>query len=215
MVTRAGKGKTELQDEKPVMAEDSARTGDDNLGLIVGWNMKRLRSRLNLSLESLAKLSGVSRAMLGQIETGRSVPTINVVWKIARAFNVPFSTLIATPDTDQVRVLPASEAKILTSITGDFSSRALFPFGTERRAEFYELRLKANGVEDAEPHALGTTENLVVVHGAMEIEVAGLVKKLGPGDAIVFQADQPHIYRNPAKEEVLAYLVMTYVEPAN
>jgi transcriptional regulator with XRE-family HTH domain len=195
-------------------SEPEARAPTDNLGLIVGQNMKRLRSRRGHSLEALAKLSGVSRAMLGQIETGRSVPTINVVWKIACAFDVPFSTLIATPNAEQIRVIPAKEAKVLTSASGDFSSRALFPFDGERRTEFYELHLKGRGCEDAEPHASGTTENLVVVQGVLEIDVAGQQKRLEPGDAILFAADQPHSYRNPGAEEAVAYLVMTYVEPA-
>jgi mannose-6-phosphate isomerase-like protein (cupin superfamily) len=93
------------------------------------------------------------------------------------------------------------------------STRALFPYDGERRTEFYELRLKAHGIEEAEPHALGTTENLVVVRGQMEIEIGDQHRLLGPGDAILFQADQPHAYRNPSDEEALAYLVMTYVEP--
>jgi transcriptional regulator with XRE-family HTH domain len=192
---------------------EAGAQGGENMGLVVGLNMKRLRSRRNLSLEALAKISGVSRAMLGQIETGRSVPTINVVWKIARAFDVPFSTLIATPDAEAIRMMPAKEGKLLTSSTGEFSSRALFPFDAERRTEFYELRLKGHGTEEAEPHAPGTTENLVVVRGRLDMEIAGQHRELGPGDAIMFHADQPHIYRNPAKDELLAYLVMTYVEP--
>src|SRR4029077_4639526 len=62
---------------------------------ILGANRGRLRTRRGLSLERLARASGVSRAMLGQVELGKSTPTINVVWKIARALGVSFSTLIA------------------------------------------------------------------------------------------------------------------------
>lgn len=185
---------------------------DANLGLIVGQNIHRLRSRRNLSMEALAKLSGVSRAMLSQIELGRSVPTINVVWKIARAFGLPFSSLIATRDTARIRVLRADDSKVLSSSAGTFSSRALFPFDGERRTEFYELRLKALSEEKADGHAAGTMENLVVVHGALEVEIAGEIQHLGPGDAILFVADQPHVYRNPSRTEMLAYLVMTYVD---
>jgi DNA-binding XRE family transcriptional regulator len=98
--------------EAQTPAIDAAPSPNDNLGIVVGHNIKRLRSRRNLSLEALAKLSGVSRAMLGQIETGRSVPTINVVWKIACAFDVPFSTLIASPNSESIRVFPANGARI-------------------------------------------------------------------------------------------------------
>jgi transcriptional regulator with XRE-family HTH domain len=186
-----------------------------DLGAVVGLNIKRLRAGRNLSLEALARLSNVSRAMLGQIETGRSVPTINVVWKIAQAFEVPFSTLIAAPGLERIRVMPAAGSKLLTSASGVFSSRALFPFDGERRTEFYELRLLAGGTETAEAHAVGTKENLVVARGSMEISIGEDVRLLGTGDAILFDADQPHAYRNPGKDETVAYLVMTYVEAAS
>jgi transcriptional regulator with XRE-family HTH domain len=210
---------TAEQDEEAVQETNSNVAGrvgahppTENLGLIVGQNMKRLRARRNLTLDALARASGVSRAMLGQIETGRSVPTINVVWKIAAAFDIPFATLISTPSTDKVHVFPAQGARVLTSASGDFTSRALFPFDGQRRAEFYELRLKAHGVELAEPHALGTMENLIVSHGRLDIEIGSQTRQLGPGDAILFQADRPHAYKNPTNEETVAYLVMTYVD---
>jgi mannose-6-phosphate isomerase-like protein (cupin superfamily) len=101
---------------------------------------------------------------------------------------------------------------VLTSASGDFTSRALFPFDGQRRPEFYELRLKAHGVEEAEPHPAGTMENLVVSHGHLVIEIGAHTKELGAGDAILFQADKPHSYRNPTNEETIAYLVMAYVD---
>jgi len=38
-------------------------------------------------------------------------------------------------------------------------------------------------------------------------------KLLGEGDAILFQADVPHRYRNMRSVEAALYLVMTYVNP--
>jgi len=204
----------EQRGEKPHEDElRPAKAGVENLGAIVGQNIKRLRLRRNLSLEAVSKLSGVSRAMLGQVELGRSVPTINVVWKIAHAFDVPFSTLIATQQAEQMRVLRADQSKILFSASKNFSSRALFPFDGERRVEFYEIRLTGGSTEQAEAHVTGTTENLVVVKGTLEISVGDETQRLSAGDAIVFEADKPHAYHNVSKTEVVAYLVMSYVEP--
>ena len=93
-----------------------------------------------------------------------------------------------------------------------FSSRALFPFDEPRRVEFYELRLSAGSVEDADGHPPGTSENLVVTAGTVEIDVAGDTHKLETGDSILFEADTPHAYRNPGKVEGVMYLVMTYAE---
>jgi transcriptional regulator with XRE-family HTH domain len=184
----------------------------DDSAPAVGGNLRRLRVKRGLSLERLARHSGVSRTMLSQIELGQSAPTITTLWKIARSLGVTFSALIARGDDSAARVLKPGAAKLLTNQDGSFTSRALFPFGEPRRAEFYELRLKARGLEEASPHPPGTTENLVVTAGAVQIEVAGTSYELDAGDAILFIADVPHTYRNRGAAEAVMYLVMTYTE---
>lgn len=196
--------------DSPVPFRRGAAPKSDDLGIVVGENLRRMRARRNLSLDGLAKLSGVSRAMLNQIELGRSAPTINLVFKIARAFEVPFSALLTSAEPPTSKVLRAGESKVLKSASGTFSTRALFPADANRKVEFYELRLAPGAVEDAEAHAPGTTENLVVVEGALEVEIGDDARVLATGDAIMFEADRPHVYRNPSKSAALAYLVMTY-----
>jgi transcriptional regulator with XRE-family HTH domain len=189
----------------------SKEAGGD-LTPVVGENLRRLRTQRGLSLEKLAQQSGVSRAMLGQIELGQSAPTINVLWKIASGLGVTFSALITAQQRSGPLVLRAQQARLLTSSDRKFSSRALFPVNEPRRVEFYELRLSPGGVEQAEPHAAGTVENLVVAEGAVEIEVGGQRHSLDAGDAIMFEADSPHVYRNRARGESIMYLVMTYAD---
>jgi len=192
----------------------AAISSSDELPAIVGSNLRRLRTRRGLSLERLASISGVSRAMLGQIETGKSVPTISLLWKVATSLDVPFSALIAAEDTNSTVVLKREKAKILESSQGRFTSRALFPFDEKRKAEFYELRIAPKHVEESEAHAVGTIENLTVAKGRVEIELNGArTELLAEGDSIFFKADVPHSYRNiDPKETAVVYLVMTYVE---
>lgn len=194
----------------PRVASDS-----EDLAPVVGTNLRRLRVGRGLSLEKLAQRSGVSRAMLGQIELGQSAPTINVLWKIARALDVTFATLIRDRDGGGTTVLKRADAKVLTSQGGEFSSRALFPFDGPRRAEFYELRLAPRATENADAHAPGTVENLVVTTGELELVIGGESHALGAGDAVVFEADVPHAYVNRAASDCVMYLVMTYAEPAS
>ncbi len=188
------------------------KEGGADLTPVVGENLRRLRTQRGLSLEKLAQQSGVSRAMLGQIELGQSAPTINVLWKIASGLGVTFSALITAQQRSGPLVLRAQQARLLTSSDRKFTSRALFPVNEPRRVEFYELRLSPGGVEHAEAHAAGTVENLVVAEGAVEIELGGHRHSLDAGDAIMFEADEPHVYRNRARGESLMYLVMTYAD---
>ena len=205
---REGKATAERSDTK-----DHQKDPPAELAVAVGRNLRRLRTRRGHSLERLAGLSGVSRAMLGQIETGKSVPTISLLWKIATALDVPFATLIASGEAPGTIVLRRERAKVLGSSEGRFTSRALFPFDTERKVEFYELKLAPHHTEESEAHAAGTVENLVVAQGSVEIVVGREgPHALGDGDAIVFEADVPHSYRNLGATEATLYLVMTYVE---
>jgi transcriptional regulator with XRE-family HTH domain len=196
----------------PPEPPDAAPVEIDSLTEAVARNLRRIRTRRGHSLERLAKLSGVSRAMLSQIELGKSVPTISLLWKVARALEVPFAALTNLADSPGTVLVRAASTKSLSSADGGFTSRALFPYDAPRKTEFYELRLRPRGFEAAEPHAPGTTENLVVAEGSVEIEVAGTIYRLADGDAIFFEADTPHSYRNIGPGEARLFLVMTYVE---
>ncbi len=187
---------------------------EDTTGLaaVIGGNVRQLRKQHELSLETLARRSHVSRAMLSQIERGRSTPTIAVLWKIAYALKAPISAFLREGREDSIWYLPAANAKWLFSQDGRFCSRALFPFDQSRRVEFYELRLKSRGEEAANPHPPGTLENLVVNRGEVEILIAEHCYALIAGDAIQFVADVAHTYRNVGPTEAVMYLVMTYAQ---
>jgi transcriptional regulator with XRE-family HTH domain len=194
------------------LADPEPPRAPDDLVSVLGPNLRRLRVKRGLSLERLARASGVSRAMLSQIELGQSAPTINVLWKVARAMNVAFSTLLAHAErATTALLLERTRAKRLTSEDGTFSSRALFPVGGAQKAEFYELRLAPGGVERAEAHAPGTSENLVVASGTLALRVGDERLALREGDAAYFVADVPHEYANPGEVETVMYLVMSYV----
>jgi transcriptional regulator with XRE-family HTH domain len=188
------------------------RTEARDFTAAVGSNLRRLRVRRGLSLDRLAKQSGVSRAMLGQIELGHSTPTIGILWKIARALGVTFSALITSKSRAAALVMRQSQMKSLTSGDGSFMSRALFPVDEPRRVEFYRLDLAGGSEECADPHPPGTTENLVVAEGTVEVGLDDASHRLEAGDAILFVADIPHRYFNPGGTTAIMYLVMTYSE---
>ena len=51
----------------------------------VGTRVKKLRTGQGLTLEALADLSGVSRAMISKLERGEKNPTLVVAAKVAQA----------------------------------------------------------------------------------------------------------------------------------
>jgi rhodanese-related sulfurtransferase/transcriptional regulator with XRE-family HTH domain len=180
------------------------------LGALVGTNVAIQRQAHGLTLDELARESGVSRSLLGQIELGRAVPSIGIVWKIAQALGVPFSTLLSTEPRVGTTQTSRAHARRLMDADGRFSSRALFTFGDAAAPEFYELWLAPHSREDAEAHRPGTREYLVVASGRLDLTIGRDKRTLETGDSIIFAADVPHSYANPAGTDCWMYLVMTY-----
>src|SRR5688500_15968207 len=84
------KAKTPTQRKSQAIADPLAEEMPE-----IGTNLRQLRADQGLTLDRLAQMAGVSRAMLGQIELGQSTPTIKTLWKISRALELPFSALIS------------------------------------------------------------------------------------------------------------------------
>lgn len=196
-------------------SRDSLAEEGRELTIAVGINLRRLRVRRGLSLERLAQRSGVSRAMLSQIELGQSTPTISLLWKVARALDITFSTLVSTQDRTGPVVMRGNQAKRLSSPDGSFVCRPLFPSDAPRKIEFHEIELAPKAQEQPLPHPLGTTNNLIVVRGSLDVDVGASTFTLAEGDAMLFHSDETHRFRNPGTFPAIAYLVIAYNEDAD
>jgi transcriptional regulator with XRE-family HTH domain len=194
--------------------EDAARSPDTvvrDVPAIVGANLRRLRKAQGHSLERLAELSGVSRAMLGQIETGKSVPTVSLLWKVADALGVPVASLIETDAAPAVVVLVRDQGEVVARSGGKFIRRPLFHAGRPHGSEFYEVRIAAHHRESPDVHPHGTKQSLVVALGTVTVFIADEAPiKLGEGDAVLFDASAVHSVENTSGEEALIYVVLTH-----
>lgn len=177
---------------------------------IVGSNLRRLRKAQGFSLERLAELSGVSRAMLGQIETAKSVPTVSLLWRVADALGVPVATLVATEREPNVVVLQRDGASVLVASDGRYASRSLSPVNRPRSTGFFELTFAAGHSEEFPAAEIGINHNLVVAHGRLTVAVgAEQPLELNEGDAILFAASNPYTIENRTEFQATAYLVVT------
>lgn len=191
----------------------TASAGDEvgaaELGRRVAENLRQRRKARGMSLDDLARASGVSRAALSQIETCKSNATLGVLWKIAVGLGVPIAELIGAPRSGVV-VLRRADSQLLRSSDGKFESRPLTPAGASPLVELYELRLAARSTHRSDAHSPGTHEVLVVLSGVCRMRVGDESFELGPGDSIAFAADKPHAYENPASGEARYHNAIVY-----
>lgn len=194
--------------KRPV-ASSAEDPGAVALGRRVAENLRERRRALNLSLDDLARASGVSRAALSQIETCKTNPSLSVLWKVAVGLQIPFSELIGER-REVVSLLRRNEAEVLRSVDGKMESRPLARAGAGPGVEAYELRLAPRAAHAAEPHADGTRELITVLAGALKMTVGPETYLLAVGDSLVFPADQRHVYENPGSAEGRYHNVIVY-----
>ena len=188
--------------------------GDDagaaELGRRVADNLRERRRVSHLSLDELAKLSGVSRAALSQIETCKTNPSLSVLWKVAVGLKIPFAELIGE-SRESVSLLRRNEAQVLKSVDGKMESRPLARSGAGPGVEVYELRLAGHGAHASEPHAPGNARADHRAAGQPEDESSARRRTCWrSGDSLVFAADQHHVYENPGAAEARYHNVIVY-----
>jgi XRE family transcriptional regulator, regulator of sulfur utilization len=184
-------------------------TGAKEVAQRVAGNLRELRRKRDLSLDQLAQRTGVSRAGLSQIETGKTNPTLGVLWKVASGLGVPFAELLGEAQP-QVSVLRRKDVPVLRSNDRRFESRPLMPSIAGNQIEMYDLRLAPRSRHDSEAHAAGTRELVVVLAGALRLSAGYRVEDLEPGDALMFNAGVPHAYENPGDAEAHYHDLIMY-----
>jgi transcriptional regulator with XRE-family HTH domain len=160
----------------------------------VAHNIKRSRLQRGLSLSGLARSAGVSKSTLSDLENGNGNPSIDTLWSLARALNVPFAALFEDRLREEVSVVRVADAPVIAMETEGFVTRHILSRHGRREVELYVLELEAGFRRDAEPHGPGVVEHVIVMQGLVNAGPDGESTELAPGDCISFPADRPHHY---------------------
>lgn len=165
--------------------------------------LKSLRQAKGWSLDVASQKTGVSKAMLGQIERGESSPTIATLWKIASGFETSFSSFIADkplqmhPNDDKIRVMP------------------IFSYDEELGFEVFIMELLPGCEHLSQPHQSGVIEHVVVSQGEMDVLANGTWHTLKENEGLRFNADQPHGYRNTHATKAIFHDMIHYRSVTN
>ena len=171
--------------------------------------LKDERKDKGLSLDALAKLSGVSRSMLSQIERGESSPTVASLWNLTRALNVDFAELLDEkadvfgPILDVVR---GESTPVIHNKNARCLIRILSAPADVGDTEVYDIHFESGACLDSAPHSAGCVEALTVLEGSLSVTSDGQSENVTKGDTIRYAADKEHSIR--AEAEARALLVV-------
>ncbi len=178
----------------------------------IGPRLKALREAGGLSLRDLAERSGVSAPMLSQVERNETSPTIAVAHRIASGLDLSLSQLLRLDEGPPVSVVRAGDVKPSRERRGH-RTEVLTPALPGQRAELSRHTLRAGaatGVPGDPPlHEPGAREIAHVEAGTVVLCLDDERHELHAGDTVTFDADLPHHFENPGKEEAVLLAVVS------
>jgi transcriptional regulator with XRE-family HTH domain len=153
----------------------------------LGARLRRLRGERGWRLEDLAERTGLSKAYLSRLEGGERQPSLSSLFGVARAYDVPFSSLFEAEAEEVVVVRADGEAQRGNGLLYSRLSGGGWAFNLQ------PLRVVVPA--EREGGALYRHEGeqwMYVLSGRLRFEIAGEEVVLGEGDAAHFDADRPH-----------------------
>lgn len=178
------------------------------LGKIIAFNLKELRTERNLTLGQLSKISGISKAMLSEIEKGDSNPTINTIWKIANGLNVPYTKLMDGIEKEAT-VVRKSESVAQSGETEHYRVYCYFGSTPVRNFELFYVELDPHSSNSSIGHSEKAQEYIYVIQGELELQTETGTYTLNEGDALTFDSSIGHTYINP-KDILLTFMVINF-----
>lgn len=184
----------------------------------IGERIRRLRLKKSMGLVELGKHTGLSASFLSQLETGRVVPTLRNLARIAMVFSKDLSYFFETEPRAIFRIHRRKERVRLPQTGVDsptyfFESlgylvpdRDMDPYFAEFQPLTEEMTPKA--------HMHQGFEFLYLLEGELELRHGDQANMLEAGDAAYFDASTPHSYKCAGKKPAGAIIVTMHQPPS-
>ncbi len=154
-----------------------------------------------LTLSALAEQAGVAKSTVSLVERGEGNPSIDTVWALACALDVPYASLFHDdPPSAEVQVVRQGDGSVIAVDDAGLEADGLVVRHMLTRSggsliEIYTMFFDAGAVRHAEAHSAGIFEHITVAEGTLEMSTDSFSEVLHQGDLISFRADRPHTYR--------------------
>jgi transcriptional regulator with XRE-family HTH domain len=207
-----------VQSEKTQKSQVDAETTERFIAeKHIGERIKRLRLKKSMGLVELGKHTGLSASFLSQLETGRVVPTLRNLARIAMVFSKDLAYFFENEPHPMFRVHRHKERVRLPQTgveTPTYYFESLGYMVPDRHMDPYFAEFIPLAAEtEPKPHLHQGYEFLYVMDGELSIRHGDQEVTLEAGDAVYFDAGTPHSYRCAGKKPAGA-IIVTMHQPA-
>lgn len=209
---------------KGVADDDASRSTPEDSGAEVARRLREAREKSGLSLRQLARRLDISASALSQIETGKSRPSVRTLYALVSELELSLDELF--DNDGAVRRGGAGAHAVVVRGGGvgvpdwsagvrggnpvqraDSRPRIELDSGVEWQRltaehdpiiEFLYVVYQPGGASNAMGNLVrhAGREYGVVLSGELDVTVGFQALRLGPGDSISFNSDEPHLLAN-------------------
>lgn len=169
----------------------------------IALRVRALRDAQGLSLDALAKRSGVSRSNISLIERGQSSPTATVLDKLSAGLGVTLASLFedsSAPVAGPSPMARVAEQPVWTDPASGYIRRNLSP-AARSPIQLVEVVFPAGQsvAYDAVAREVDIHQQVWMIDGVMEITVGDSRWQLEPGDCLAMRLDHRIVFHNPTR----------------
>lgn len=191
---------------------------DAGIGRRLAARVRALRASRRVSLDELARASGVSRSMLSLIERAETSPTAVVLEKLASGLGVTLAALfdpapVAGKNARGPVARRVDQPQWKDPASG-YLRRNVSPPGFSQPLQIVEVRFPAGARVAFENAARGMRvhQQVWVLEGAIDVTAGDERHRLKEGDCLAMDLDRPTMFHNPTRKPT-RYAVAIVSEP--
>jgi len=182
--------------------------------LPIGDIVKEIRKDNQMTLKILSEKSGVSKAMLSQIESDKVNPTISTVWKIATGLGVDINELtrVVSVKNRNFTLTKSDEIIIADPLEGEegIQVKDLTSMDMVEDIEIFLMTFKKGKKLFSVPHFTGTEEFLTLLDGTITVTAGKNVIQMNKGDFLSYHSDIEHSIENTGENNAVVHMVVQY-----
>ncbi len=167
----------------------------------IGARLRALRASRELSLRQLARAIGASPSLLSQVENGKVTPSVDTLYLLAAALDVPVASFFGDVPSHIQAVLGETAWVVRSAdrqriqLNGGVTWENLLP-RDEPGTRFMEIRYEPGATSGEEFLRHSGRDLFLVLEGELTFRVGFGEHRLAAGDSIGFGDHQPHQLRN-------------------
>lgn len=164
----------------------------------VGKRLRETRRRRGFVIDDVAAASGVSRAYISQVETGKASPSLHTLEKLAGALDVSVSSLFVEEETGSCTVIRAADRRHVHFGAPDAKHRKVIQYmsAPDRQLELVMIEIPARSTAIDKAHTHEGEEACHVLEGEIELSYGDEIHLLGAGDSVHWDSRIPHWLKN-------------------